>query len=305
MKIWGGILSTGCLAAALLLGVTAQHAQSAQRRGGQTRAVPLRVMTYNIRYDDPRAGELAWANRREMVASMIRLHRADLVGLQEALANQLADLERLLPGFVAFGVGRDGGRKGEFSAILYNKARFALLGGETFWLSETPAVAGGRGWDAAYPRVVTWAKFRDKATGRIFYHFNTHFDHRGELARVESARLLRRSVARIAGPIAPVVVTGDFNFREAAEGYRVLTGGVKEQLSGARALRDARRHSLHPHHGPTATFNDFKALVPDMKIDYVFVAGRVSVLQHAALSDTWDGRFPSDHLPVLAEVVLD
>ena len=262
-------------------------------------------MTYNIRYDDPRAGDLAWANRREMVASMIRLHRADLVGLQEALANQLADLERLLPGFVAFGVGRNGGRKGEFSAILYDRARLSLLAGDTFWLSETPGVAGSRGWDAAFPRVVTWAKFRDNSTGKTFYHFNTHFDHRGERARVESARLLRQSVERIAGRAAPLIVTGDFNFREAAEGYRVLTGGANEQPSAARVLRDARHHSLHPHHGPTATFNDFKALVPGSKIDYVFVAGRVSVLQHAALSDTWDGRFPSDHLPVLAEVVLD
>src|SRR5688572_33487358 len=86
-----------------------------------------RVMTYNIRYDDPRAGVLAWANRREMVTSMIRFHGADLVGVQEALSNQLSDIERMLPGFTAFGGGRDGQRKGESSAISYNRERFALL----------------------------------------------------------------------------------------------------------------------------------------------------------------------------------
>lgn len=280
-----------------------QLAASAQR-GRRPAAQPFRVMTYNIRYDDPRAGALAWSNRREMVAGMIRFHHADLVGVQEALSNQLADLERMLPGFVAFGVGRDDGvRKGEFSAILYNKSRFEFLSGATFWLSETPGVPGSKGWDAAYPRIVTWAKFKEKATGQTFFHFNTHFDHRGERARVESARLLLQSIEKIAGRVSPVIVTGDFNFDETTEGYRILTN--KATVENPRALRDARYHSLHGHHGPTATFNDFKALVPGMKIDYIFTSREFKVLQHGALSDTWDGRFPSDHLPVLAEVVRD
>ena len=290
---------------ALLFGVAPQTSASAQS-GRQSAARPFRVMTYNIRYDDPRAGELAWSSRREMVASMIRFHRADLIGVQEALANQLDDLERMLPGFDAFGVGRDDGeRKGEFSAILYDKARFELLDGATFWLSETPGVPGSRGWDAAYPRIVTWAKFRERPGGRTFFHFNTHFDHRGERARVESARLLLESIGRIAGRLAPVIVTGDFNFNEATEGYRILTGKPAGKSAGARELHDTRYLSLHPHHGPTATFNDFKALVPGSKIDYVLIGGEVKVLQHGALADTWDGRFPSDHLPVLAEVVID
>jgi endonuclease/exonuclease/phosphatase family metal-dependent hydrolase len=257
-------------------------------------------MSYNIRYDDPRAGQIAWANRREMVASVIRFHGADVVGLQEALANQLVDLERMLPGFAAFGVGRDGAQKGEYSAILYNKARFALLTGHTFWLSETPSVPGKRGWDADFPRIVTWAKFRDRATGDTFFLFNTHFDHKGARARVESSRLLLESIGRIAGSRVPVIVTGDLNFDEAAEGYKILTLGSV----GARKLHDARYVSLHGHHGPSATFNDFKLLVADSrKIDYVLVSDGIKVRQHAVLADTWDGRFPSDHFPVLAEVV--
>lgn len=297
---------TGALALAwLLLGAAPRLSASAQR-SRRAAALPFRVMTYNIRYDDPRAGALSWASRREMVASMIRFNGANLVGLQEALANQLADLERMLPGYAAFGVGRDGGKKGEFSAILYDKARFQLLTGATFWLSETPEVPGPRGWDAAYPRIVTWAKFKDRPSGKTFFHFNTHFDHRGTRARVESARLLLQSIGRIAGPTAPFIVTGDFNFDETAEGYKILTGKTAEQSASARRLFDARYLSLHGHHGPTATFNDFKPLTPDSKkIDYIFTSDGIQVQQHGVLSDTWDGRFPSDHFPVLAEVFFN
>lgn len=256
----------------------------------------LRVMSFNIRYDEPRDKENAWSNRKELAASMIRFHRADLVGVQEALKPQLKDLEQLLPEFGWLGVGRDDGKEaGEFSAILYRKVRLTALQNATFWLSENPDEAGSRGWDAAYPRIVTWAKFQDKLTGKTFYHFNSHFDHRGSRAREESARLLLARIETISRS-APVLVTGDFNFNEASTGYKILV--AKD------SLRDARYASQHGHHGPTSTFNEFKALVPDWRIDYVMVKGGVQVLQHGALADTWDGRFPSDHLPVLAEVLI-
>ena len=256
----------------------------------------IRVMTFNIRYDEPRDGANAWPNRKELVAGMIRFHNADLVGVQEALKGQIDDLEKLLPEYSWLGVGRgDGKNGGEYSAIFYRKLRFKSLESSTFWLSETPNVPGA-GWDAALPRIVTWAKFRDLTTGKVFFHFNTHFDHRGVKARTESARLMLSRIGQMAAA-SPVVVTGDFNFTESADGYKLLTG--------KSALRDARYISQHGHHGPTSTFNEFKALVPDKKIDYVFVKGNIRVVQHGVLSDTWDGRFPSDHLPVLAEVVIE
>jgi endonuclease/exonuclease/phosphatase family metal-dependent hydrolase len=150
----------------------------------------LRVMTFNIRYDEPRDKENAWPNRKELVASMIRFHHADLVGLQEALKRQLDDLEKLLPEYAWVGVGRgDGKTEGEYSAILYRKIRFTYLASSTFWLSETPDVAS-MGWDAAYPRIVTWVKLKDNRTSKTFFHFNTHFDNRGVLAREESSKLL-------------------------------------------------------------------------------------------------------------------
>jgi endonuclease/exonuclease/phosphatase family metal-dependent hydrolase len=265
----------------------------------------IRVMTFNIRYDEPRDKENAWPNRKELVASMIRFHQADLVGVQEALERQMSDLQKLLPDYAWVGVGRDDGKAGgEFSAIMYRKSRFSRLESSTFWLSETPGVPS-KGWDADYPRVVTWIKIKDTTTGKLLFHFNTHFDHRGVLAREESARLLLRRINTIAGQL-PVVVTGDFNFNESALGYQILTGKTLEKEIGSQSsLRDARYLSQHGHHGSTSTFNEFKALIPEMKIDYVFVKGAVRVLQHGALSDTWNGRFPSDHLPVLAEIVIE
>src|SRR5688572_23652685 len=157
-------------------------------------ATPLRVMSFNIRYDEPRDGENAWPNRKKLVATLIRLHQVDLIGVQEALKGQLDDLSELIPEYAWIGVGRtDGKLGGEFSAILFRKNRFAMLETATFWLSETPHIPS-KGWDAAFPRIVTWAKFSDKQTQRVFFHFNTHFDHRGTRAREESGRLLLRRI---------------------------------------------------------------------------------------------------------------
>lgn len=265
----------------------------------------VRVMTFNIRYDEPRDNANAWPNRKELVASMIRFHNADLIGVQEALKRQIDDLDKLLPEYAWVGVGRgDGKAAGEYSAIFYRKARFKILASSTFWLSETPTVPSS-GWDASYPRIVTWAKLQDNITRKSFFLFNTHFDHRGEIARRESARLLLNRVSQTAQDV-PVVVTGDFNFVESSDGYQILTGKTSGESAAAKsALRDARYISQQGHHGPTSTFNEFKALVPGSKIDYVFVKGSIRVVQHGVLSDTWDGRFPSDHLPVLAEIVIE
>lgn len=284
----------------LLFGLLSKGGGSAQAQPSAKNS-PVRVMTFNIRYNEPKDGENAWANRKTKVSGVIRFHRADLVGVQEALFEQLKDLETLLPDFAWCGAGRtDGKTSGEFSAILYRKARFKLVENSTFWLSETPEKAGSLGWDANYPRVVTWAKFYDTWTKRTFFHFNTHFDHRGERARVESSKLLLAEVEKIAGKY-PFTVTGDFNAKESTEVYKILTG----QTGGAKfSLKDARYTSVNEHFGPTSTFNEFKELIPEMKIDYIFVKDGLKVLEHGVLADRWDGRWASDHLPVLAEILM-
>lgn len=292
----GLVLAIGCHRAA---------APDAMRVGRSATAtattLPLRVMSFNIRYDTPRDSGNAWPNRKDWVASLIRFHDADVVGVQEALAHMLTDLDARLPGFARVGVGRTDGRmQGEFSAILYRTSRLALLDSGTFWLSPTPEVPGSKGWDTAIERVATWARFRDRATGCSHLHLNTHFDHMGEQARQESARLIRRRLADLARGL-PVVMTGDLNAVPSSVAYRTLTS---EAIAGAAPpLLDGFSTSRSGHYGPTSTWNAFRAIEPGRRIDYIMVSAPVTVLTHGALPDYWDGRFPSDHLPVLASVV--
>lgn len=261
----------------------------------------LRIMTFNVRYDEPRDGANAWPRRKDMVAGTIAFHRVDVAGLQEVLATQLRDLRELLPEYAAVGVGRDDGKEaGEFNPVLFRKDRFRLLGSSTFWLSEDPGRPGLISWDAACARVVTWARLRDLWTGLTFVAFNTHFDHVGERARRESARLIRSELPRIAGG-EPFVLTGDFNGTREDAAYRALvSGGERGTL-----LRDARDLAARPPYGPPASFNGFRAEPPSgLPIDHIFVGPSAVVARIGILPATWAGRVVSDHNPVLAEIRL-
>ncbi|HVS30613.1 MAG TPA: endonuclease/exonuclease/phosphatase family protein [Thermoanaerobaculia bacterium] len=259
-----------------------------------TGETPLNVMTFNIRLNLASDGPNAWPHRKELVARMISSQKADLVGLQEALPEQLEDLATLLPDYARFGDGRSAVRGGEFCAILYRKTRFEVLEHDTFWLSETPSVAGSKGWDGAHERILTWGRMRDRRTGQLFFHFNTHLDHVGKVARREGALLIVSRVADIAGN-APAILTGDFNDLPDSEPYRIIRRA---------GFHDALEISRTPHRGPMSSWNAFKAIEPGRRIDFVFVRGEVDVLRHTILPDTFGGRFPSDHLPVVAKVVL-
>ncbi|CAH8711927.1 endonuclease/exonuclease/phosphatase family protein [Paenibacillus thiaminolyticus] len=280
----------------------------------------LRCMSFNIRYgsDNTEDGEQRWSRRADMVASMIRFHRADTVGMQEALRHQIADLERMLHDFGWVGKGReDGADAGEYCVVFYRKSRLEPLENGTFWLSETPEVPGRLGWDAACPRIATWVRFEDKLTGTRFIHFNTHFDHVGTVAMEQSALLLLNRIEKLEER-CPVIVTGDFNCSESSVPYGILTGAG----NGFGALRDARYAAQHPHFGPSFTFHGFQLqrLIEclyrdgecfkgdngedlDSPIDYIFVNEQVRVLQYGVLADQQNGRFPSDHMPVVADIL--
>ena len=256
-------------------------------------------MTFNVRYDTEADGDRSWDHRKEMAASVVRFHRPDVVGLQEPLAHQLADLRERLPGYEWVAESRRAAEAaGEYCPVGYRRERFDRLDRGVFWLSETPEEAGSVGWDAEFPRLVTWAELRDVRTDRRLYAANTHFDHRGERARLESARLLRERLGDLAD--APAVVTGDLNLTEDDEPYDALTA---DDGPGTR-LRDARYASAHDHHGPSTTFDLFEG-DPRVKIDYVLATDGVAVSQHGVVADHWDGRVPSDHRPVVAEFALD
>lgn len=265
-------------------------------------AVPLRVMSYNIRYDAPvGTGATDWTRRRDKVASMIRFHEADVVGTQEGKLHQLMDLERRLPGYEWVGVGRRSGGD-EFSALFYDTNRLTLLRHDTFWLSSTPEEPGSKSWGSALPRIATWARFRDRRSEDTLFGLNTHFDHKSEKARAQSARLIADTVG-VLSEGAPTIVMGDFNAPPSAAPYQILTESGRE--GPTVPLRDALEASEQPHHGPLSTYNNFdSSVLPNRRLDYIFVGPGLAVRRHGHLSGRWDGEFPSDHLPVLAEVMV-
>jgi endonuclease/exonuclease/phosphatase family metal-dependent hydrolase len=260
----------------------------------------IRVMSYNIRYDNPDDGINRWTNRSDRAASLIQFNKAEIIGLQEALHRQITWLDNSLEGYDWVGVGRtDGKLEGEFSPILYDAQRFELLQNGTFWLSPTPEKPS-KGWDAALPRICTWVRLKERTSGKEFLVFNTHFDHRGEQAREESAKVIMQKIDEISGQETPVLLTGDFNTQPNSAPYNVIT----------QTLADAFEHTSVPHSGPTATYLDegggFSVASGEggRRIDYIFTNKNVTVLRHGILSTFRDGRFPSDHLPVVADVTF-
>jgi endonuclease/exonuclease/phosphatase family metal-dependent hydrolase len=259
----------------------------------------LTVMTYNIRLDTASDGDNAWPHRRQAVSALIDFYAADLVGLQEVLLHQRDQLAEDLPDYTFLGVGRDdGANAGEFSLLAYRPARFDLVEHGGFWLSPTPDVPS-LGWDAHYRRVVTWARLRRRDDRRSILALNTHWDHAGVVARAESARLIVRWLALHRRPHEIVIVLGDFNAAPTEESYRTLAEAPEAPLHDARSL------SGHPPFGPPGTFNGFDISRADaMPIDHVLVGDGVRVNRIGVITQHFNGRLPSDHYPVLAELVL-
>ncbi|NMA95367.1 MAG: endonuclease/exonuclease/phosphatase family protein [Clostridiales bacterium] len=268
-------------------------------------------MSFNIRnQNDSDKGVDSWDSRKEKTASVLRFHNVDIVGLQEVFKGQLEYLCSELKDYDYIGVGRDDGReKGEYIPILYRRERLNLLDWGVFWLSETPDIRGSKGWDAVCIRITTWGRFKDKATDREFYFFNTHFDHRGQVAMEQSSHLLLNKIEKIAGNM-PSLTVGDFNNTPDSKVYDILTN--TEEMG----IKDARNISRHGHHGCNFSFHGFRGLDlfkelegdPEAQrqrlIDYIFVKNKVDVINHGILPDNWNGEFPSDHLPIVADIIL-
>lgn len=256
------------------------------------------VATYNIRYKNPedvQAGN-GWDKRREHVRNLILFHGFDVVGMQEVVPAQLPDVVADLEAFDHVGeLNNDGKAHGsEYVPIFYRRDRFERIESGTFWLSATPDT-GSVGWDALYLRICTWVKLGDRRTGKIFQVWNTHFDHRGREARTASAELLLERLEPAISRGELVVVMGDFNFTRDRPGYAVLT----------RRLADSRDRSELPAYGPAGTTNGFNYTGEfRWRIDHIFITDGIRVLRHGTLTDSYDHRFPSDHFPVVTELVL-
>lgn len=288
-------------AAALLAAACAPFAAPAPSTEPQ-----LRVMSFNVRYgtaDEPDDRD-EWPERRARVRAVVADHSPDIIGVQEVLRFQLDDLGRWFPGLAEVGVGRDDGREaGEYSAILYRRDRFELLEQGTFWLSDTPEVPGSKSWGNRIPRVVTWARLRDRDGLGTFYVYNTHWDHQSQPSRERSAELLRAHILAREHP-DPVIVTGDFNAGELNPAYRMLLGDVAPDATGGRAelrLIDTFR-AVHPGAEEVGTFNGFGRGAGLDKIDGVLVTSGWTVHDADIVRTRYGGRFPSDHFPVTARL---
>lgn len=254
------------------------------------------VLSWNIRFDAPNDGPDRWEHRKEDLAALLHYYRPALFGIQEGEYHQVGFLDSSLVDYDWIGVGRDDGRAaGEFSAIFYDRTRFGVVSQGTFWLSETSEVVSV-GWDAAMERICTYGLFTHLASGRKIFCLNTHFDHKGEVARKMSARLIIEKLKALNPDGYPVILTGDLNCEPDSPPHEILTV----------SLDDSWEISEKPPFGPAGTFNGFALDARlDRRIDYILVSGGLAVASCAHLDHrTRAQRFLSDHLPVLVEVRL-
>lgn len=269
--------------------------------GGQQAASkdePIDVMSFNVRYDNPGDSLNNWRFRKDRVANAIRFYDAEIVGTQEVLHGQLLDLQQRLPEYGVVGVGReDGKEKGEYSALWYKKDRFEVMDSGNFWLSETPEVAGSKGWDGDCERIAAWVRLKDKATGKVILALNTHLDHVGEVARREGVALVLDR-AEALGEGARIVVTGDFNAGPESEVIRQVTDTAQP-----KHLTDARMVSPIVY-GPDWTFHDFGRWPQEKRerIDYVFLGEGWKVTRYGVLAELDNEGYLSDHNPVLVTI---
>jgi endonuclease/exonuclease/phosphatase family metal-dependent hydrolase len=271
-------------------------AVSARGETNTENAVPLRVMSFNIRYGTAADGENRWEKRCDLLVATIRQFDPDLLGTQETLQFQAEYLNAQLPAYSRVGRGRDDGHdKGEQVTIFFKTDRFEEEAIGHFWLSTHPEQPGSRSWDAAITRMVTWAKLRDRKNDQAFVWLNTHWDHVGALARIESAKLMRCWLAEHAAR-TPVIVTGDFNSHEDSLPYRLLLG----EDGSEPKLTDCYRR-LHPARQPDeASFHDFTGNRNGSRIDWILCSPPFTAAEATIDYFSLGNRYPSDHFPVTA-----
>jgi endonuclease/exonuclease/phosphatase family metal-dependent hydrolase len=255
----------------------------------------LRVMTYNLRYasDSP---PNSWGERLPVAVAMLGETAPDVIGTQEGLYRQVKDLDAALADYDWIGVGRNGGSRSEFMAVFFRRERLEPLEFDHFWLSDTPDVVGSTTWGNSNIRMVTWVRFRDRQTDREFYALNTHFDHETPKARQKSAELIVQRVAKLDQSL-PVILLGDFN-------ARADNSAVYDTLVADTAFSDTW-HTADQHGDAIDTFHSYRTVGNNgRRIDWILSRGPVHALSTEVVTFSRDGQYPSDHFPVMADVVV-
>jgi endonuclease/exonuclease/phosphatase family metal-dependent hydrolase len=258
---------------------------------GHAWAGVLRVMSFNVRLPVKADGPNRWEVRQDTLIRAIRSENPDLVGTQELFYTQAEYVVRNLPEYEWFGNSRRGTREDEHMGVFYKPSALRVIECGNFWLSETPDVPASQAWGATLPRMVTWALFEVRDGGRRFYYFNTHFQHtaQGNQARINSAKLISERIGKLA-PEVPLILTGDFNAGAPdAEPYKILTAGLKDAWTAATRKI-----------GPASTFHGFEGRTTGERIDWILYRGPFTVLEAETVTYNEEGRYPSDHFPVVA-----
>lgn len=257
------------------------------------------VMTFNLKNGASR-GENAWEVRRPIVKNLIQEEKPDLIGTQEGFFFQIKDMDEDLPEYEWIGLGRAGGSKDEFMAVFYKRNRFEVMAFDHFWLSDTPEVIGSRTWGHNNRRMVTWVRFRERESGREFYHWNTHFDHRVAEARRKSAALIMERL-QLLEPKAPVIVTGDFNASQDSDVHAAMVSTEYPQVT----VRDAWELAENHIGDQVGTFNGWRGPNDsDRRIDWILVSPEFTCDSAEVVTYAEDGQYPSDHFPVVGNFTL-
>ncbi|NLM55286.1 MAG: endonuclease/exonuclease/phosphatase family protein [Firmicutes bacterium] len=247
------------------------------------------IMSFNLRYWNQHDGENSWPQRRDSVAAIMRAQTPWVIGTQEGLLAMLTDLDERLPEYDWVGMPRCDGDEGEHCAVFFRKSILELVSTRQIWLSETPSVPGSKSWDASLPRICTWAVLRHRDTGEEFAFFNTHLDHAGKVARKEGAALILREMQPYLESDMPCLLTGDFNCLPHHEPIKIFQGRLVNALE-------------HVGKGMMGTFHGFTGKPGAGPIDDIFCSPNVKVIAGHVLDYQVDGRYPSDHFPITAEI---
>lgn len=293
------VVSAACFVIALS-NASNLHAQPSAPTNKPTSEATVKVASFNIRYGTASDGENHWVKRREFLIETIQAMNPDLLGTQETLGFQRDYLASKLAAYDHLGVGRDDGKEaGEMMALYFRRDRFEKLDGGHFWLSETPDVVGSKSWDSSLPRMATWVKLSDREqpdAPKILF-MNTHFDHMGKTARLESARLIRRKLIEL-GKDCRLVLTGDFNADQQSPPYEALFAETDNRPS---PVIDTFRAVNPKRTADEGTFSGFKpSATQGARIDWIGVSSNWKIESAEINRTERDGRTPSDHFPVTA-----
>lgn len=262
-------------------------------------AFEIDAVAFNIRFDNPKDGENAWPNRKEMVGKWIESESPDVIGLQEALRHQINDIKKVATAYSEYGVGRDDGKsRGEHCTILYLKKRFTLDKKDcgTFWFSDTPEKIASKSWGNEIPRICTWARLIHKKTGKGFYLYNVHYDHQSQSSRIGASNLIIERISNRKQSNEPIILMGDFN---AAEKNPAITVFKEEPLKLVDTFRVVK-----PDEKMVKTFHGFRGgSFMGGKIDHVFILPKTAKVRSAEIVRfNKDKRYLSDHYPVRAKL---